>query len=157
MFVHVIGGNKQKRELVAQAAEFFLKKLITDGRQRRPILLDIELVRNLRKNDNVEADVVFEDTKASHNSEFFVRVDAGMPLRDTLIAVAHELVHVKQYRLGELVQHPQKSMWKGQAVTVDDYYDRPWEIEAFGRQLGLFVRFAEQCGYADCAWAHDPY
>jgi len=30
-----------------------------------------------------------------------------------------------------------------------DYWDYPWEIEAFGRQLGLFVRFCEDVGIAD--------
>ena len=34
---------------------------------------------------------------------------------------------------------------------LDDinYWDYPWEIEAFGKQLGLFVRFCEDVGIAD--------
>ena len=27
-----------------------------------------------------------------------------------------------------------------------DYYDYPWEVDAFGRQLGLFVRMCEETG-----------
>jgi hypothetical protein len=30
-----------------------------------------------------------------------------------------------------------------------NYWDYPWEIEAFGRQLGLFVRFCEDQGIAN--------
>ena len=30
-----------------------------------------------------------------------------------------------------------------------DYYDYPWEIEAFGRQLGLFIRMCEVDGLSD--------
>jgi len=30
-----------------------------------------------------------------------------------------------------------------------NYFDYPWEIEAFGRQLGLFVRMCEDDGIAD--------
>ena len=30
-----------------------------------------------------------------------------------------------------------------------DYFDYPWEIEAFGRQLGLFVRMCEESGLGD--------
>ena len=28
-----------------------------------------------------------------------------------------------------------------------NYWDFPWEIEAFGKQLGLFVRFCEKMGF----------
>jgi hypothetical protein len=30
-----------------------------------------------------------------------------------------------------------------------DYWDFPWEIEAYGRQLGLFIRWCEVEGIAD--------
>jgi len=30
-----------------------------------------------------------------------------------------------------------------------DYYDYPWEIEAFGRQLGLFIHWCEVDGLGD--------
>ena len=30
-----------------------------------------------------------------------------------------------------------------------DYWDYPWEIEAFGRQLGLFVRFCNDIGIGE--------
>jgi hypothetical protein len=29
---------------------------------------------------------------------------------------------------------------------MDDYYDSPWEIEAFGREEGLFLRFLNDHG-----------
>jgi hypothetical protein len=32
------------------------------------------------------------------------------------------------------------------------YWDLPWEIEAHGRELGLFVRWAEKEGLADKKW-----
>ena len=30
-----------------------------------------------------------------------------------------------------------------------DYFDYPWEIEAFGRQLGLFTRWCEDAGLGE--------
>jgi hypothetical protein len=27
---------------------------------------------------------------------------------------------------------------------MDSYYDSPWEIEAFGREVGLYLRFVGQ-------------
>jgi hypothetical protein len=33
-----------------------------------------------------------------------------------------------------------------------DYYDLPWEIEAYGREVGLFVRWAEKNKLAGQEW-----
>lgn len=62
-------------------------------------------------------------------------------LRDTEAlgtVVAHEMVHVKQYAKGQLVQKirknkPAQFLWMGK-VCKKSYYERPWELEAFGRQ-----------------------
>lgn len=60
--------------------------------------------------------------------------------------LAHEMVHVKQYINKELVDEiePETQVgftsWKG-ARFDGDYYDRPWEIEAFGLQRSLFHRY----------------
>jgi len=42
----------------------------------------------------------------------------------------------------------QEVRWLGKRFTHDntDYWDRPWEIEAHGRETGLFVRWAETNG-----------
>ena len=34
--------------------------------------------------------------------------------------------------------------------------DKPYEIEAHGREVGLFIRWAQDNGYADKDWAQDP-
>jgi hypothetical protein len=65
-----------------------------------------------------------------------------------LIALAHEMVHVKQYATGESRQYermPYVTKFRGVMVNTNtmDYWDLPWEIEAFGRELGLYVRFME--------------
>ena len=66
-----------------------------------------------------------------------------------LRTLAHELVHAKQYILGELSYQKVGMVWKGQPTgfTFDgdmnwlEYYDFEWEIEAFGREEGLMVMF----------------
>ena len=42
--------------------------------------------------------------------------------------------------------------FKGEKIHLKetDYWDYPWEIEAYGKQLGLFVRFCEEMGLSDC-------
>ena len=61
-----------------------------------------------------------------------------------LKVLAHELVHVKQYIMGELSWRHSGLHWKGVNFDVDnlmDYYELPFEIEAHGREYGLLVGF----------------
>ena len=37
----------------------------------------------------------------------------------------------------------------------DDYFERPWEIEAHGRELGLFVRWAEANQLGHLKWTQE--
>ena len=66
-----------------------------------------------------------------------------MRLRSLLTTVAHELVHVKQYITGELTQDSDKNI---------SYWDRPSEIEAHGRETGLFIKWAEANKLASRKW-----
>ena len=43
--------------------------------------------------------------------------------------------------------------WKSKKISLDtNYWDLPWEIEANGREVGLFIRWAEKEGYAKHKW-----
>ena len=58
------------------------------------------------------------------------------------------MVHVKQMAKGELKERftpVHKQTWNNKIVDTNklSYWDLPWEIEAHGRQRGLFVRFVE--------------
>ena len=63
----------------------------------------------------------------------------------SLIALAHEMIHVKQYARGELKDYLRvnKSKWKGEIIDPQevDYWDQPWEIEAHGREKELYYKF----------------
>jgi hypothetical protein len=73
-------------------------------------------------------------------------------MRKMLETLAHEMVHVKQFARREL--HPANDEWYGKTYNPKkvDYWDLPWEIEAHGRETGLFIRWAEQTGTAKYAW-----
>lgn len=62
---------------------------------------------------------------------------------DPVAVLAHEMVHVKQYVTGELVDHGTHCSWKGTAykeyeANSEDYFFSPWEVEAYGMQVGLY-------------------
>ena len=89
--------------------------------------------------------------ETDNNRTFEIEVDRSMKLRKLLETVAHEMVHVKQYARREL--HPVHETWCGKTYNPKkvSYWDLPWEIEAHGREVGLFVRWAEKHGYT-AAW-----
>ncbi len=72
---------------------------------------------------------------------------------DIYTALAHEMVHVKQYVTGELVDTDGLNVfWKGElykdaksANEDEAYWNSPWEIEAYGRERGMnYLRMKQE-------------
>jgi hypothetical protein len=53
--------------------------------------------------------------------------------------LAHELVHAKQYILDEI--NAVDYTWKSNDFSDCGYYDQPWEIEAYHREVILVKRY----------------
>jgi hypothetical protein len=82
----------------------------------------------------------------SYPRSFLIEIKKGMCRKEILGSIAHELVHVKQFARRELVSFcPSKNpKYLGKEVKGDIcYWDQPWEIEAFGREIGLVTRYEE--------------
>lgn len=69
-------------------------------------------------------------------------------LKNLLIDLGHELVHVKQYLNGEIFDYKSGDVrYKGSYFdssyqqNEELYYDSPWEVEAYGREWGLYKMF----------------
>ena len=65
-----------------------------------------------------------------------------------LINLGHELIHIKQYLNREMFDYVSGGVkYKGTyfdievQTSIDSYFDAPWEIEAYGRELGLYKMF----------------
>jgi hypothetical protein len=86
------------------------------------------------------------------NREFELEIDRTQSLRKLLETVAHEMVHVKQFARREL--HPANDTWFGKTYNPKkvSYWDLPWEIEAHGREVGLFVRWCEANDLGNYSW-----
>ena len=89
----------------------------------------------------------FKITLDHHRME---KDDYNRSLEDTewghrvLRTLAHELVHVKQYIVGELSWRDAGLLWKGvnhNPLNLLHYYELPYEVEAHGREYGLLVGF----------------
>lgn len=75
----------------------------------------------------------YSDTKV-------VEIDCRLREEKAMITLAHELVHVEQYKQKRLQQKKRQGryvfFWRGEA-TRKKYWDQPWEIEARERQVRL--------------------
>ena len=152
MLVEAKGSNKGVRTLVEVAAKWYAEKLM-GKRLTNGLGINIKIDRNLLKKDNMEGSAIYDDdTRRPKN--FTIELDSTCSIRNILITLAHEMVHVKQWAKDEMYEYyntPKMVRFKGKKFNMDDvdYWDYPWEIEAYGRQLGLFVRFCEDVGIAD--------
>lgn len=131
------------------AAEFYASKLMT---KRMIESLSITVILKNGLDDGNDGICSYEDHEDGIRY-FEIEIDSTNSERQILLNLAHEMVHVKQFSLGELKDglRPATTVWQG--VEVDDnqvdYWDTPWEIEAHGREKGLFTRFKQHYGLMD--------
>jgi len=141
--ITVSGGSARQRQYVESMIEFAWRTLMP-------------------RKKNLSVQVKLKDLKgeaygyclAETYNDFELEIDKGLRLRRLLETVAHEMVHVKQYARKELMNDHD---WLGKTYNPKkvSYWDLPWEIEAHGREVGLFVRWAEENGLGNKKWTQD--
>ena len=133
MMITVIGGTPNQRKYIETLCEFCIKTLT-------PRIRTFDITVKLKRlHDAMGYCLELED-----NRTFEIEIDRKLTMRKMLETVAHEMVHVKQYARKEL--NSDHDLWLGKTVnpTKVDYWDLPWEIEANGREAGLFIRWARE-------------
>ena len=153
MLVTVTGANKKISDLTESLVNYCAKKL----KLKDSISIDVEFSKTLYKEDGILGEVDFDDSN-HRPKEFTITVDSTGSKRRIMETIAHEMVHVKQYSKGELVDMSRsgETRWQNQSVNNDtNYWDLPWEIEAHGKELGLFIRWAEDSDLSDQSWTQE--
>lgn len=139
-------------EKMRLATRFFLRKLLrnntTDINQ-----VTIDFVDGLLKEEKTEGQFLFPSRQDCKS--FIIEVDGSLRENRTLMVLAHECVHLKQWHKGELrdSSYPphysdsyvkwrgKRARWRDFDENEEHYFDQPWEIEAYGRQVGLYHVF----------------
>lgn len=140
-------GKRNEKAMLETAVRFFADRLM-DPRMVRNLKIDIEVRRDL----NIDGECIDED--GVRNPRWFT---IGLNLQDInemIKVLGHEMVHVKQHAKNELETGiaiaargglKVHSRWMGKIwkpkAKEDAYYDAPWEIEAYGREVGLFAKW----------------
>lgn len=144
MTISIQGGTKNQKKYARSMVKFCIKTLM-------PRMKTLDITVKL-KNPKGAMGYCLE---LDDNRTFEIEADKKLRLRKLLETIAHEMVHVKQYARREL--HPVHNTWCGKTINPKkiSYWDLPWEIEAHGREAGLFVRWAEQEKLGHLKWTQD--
>ena len=144
--VTVTGGIRGQREKAESMAHYVIQKLMP---RMRTLNIEIE-IKDFEGDDSCGYCLPAGHANPSRPRDFEIEINRYLDMRTMLETVAHEMVHVKQYARKELFETSVgKHRWLDE--WYDDsklsYWDLPWEIEAHGRECGLFVRWAQDNGY----------
>ena len=153
MLLHINGSTKKVREDIELASWYYAEKLM-GKRLMAGLEININLKKDLLTEEGHEGTAIWDDD-GYRPKEFTINLDTTVNFRNLLINLAHEMVHVKQWAKDEMYEYMNTMgmvRFKGERIHLEetDYWDYPWEIEAYGRQLGLFIRFCEDTGRSKC-------
>ena len=132
-----IKNEKITRKLLKEAITY-MAPLVMSKRLLKTITLNIKFIKDYEHN----ATCYMED---DDERIALIEIKKGMSRESILCAIAHELVHIKQYVRKELIFYSNNSTrYCGKLYSTKkmEYWDYPWEIEAMGKEVGLYYRYS---------------
>lgn len=77
-------------------------------------------------------------------------VQHRLSIRQLMLTIAHEMVHVKQLVTGKLVTEfvdgQNVNTWCGKDFSDTEYTEQPWELQAYAMQAHLVQKLIDTCG-----------
>ena len=152
--IHARNIDDKLRVALYVMTEFAMARLVPSKRLRNNVSINVHLKHH---EEGGEA-MLSEDADRYRPRDFKVIIDHhqaeiddyGRTRTDTewghtiLRTLAHELVHVKQYLVGDLTWRDKGMLWKGVMFAPEyltDQLETPYEVEAYGKEKGLLVSF----------------
>ena len=152
--IHARNIDSKLKVALYAMTEFAMAKLVPSSRLRNNVSINVHL-----KHHEENGEAMLEDYADRYKPRDFKVIidhhraeidDYNRTRNDTewghmiLRTLAHELVHVKQYLVGDLTWRDKGMLWKGELFAPEyltDHLETPYEIEAYGREKGLLVSF----------------
>ena len=149
MEIKIIGCGATQKRHIKNFVNFCHKMLM-------PRMNNLQITIHRKHQDAYGYCTSFADDRTDRPRRFTIEVGRHLRLHSLLLTIGHEMVHVRQFARGELLEGTRTPLMRWQGEWMDhnkvDYWDRPWEIEAHGREEGLFVRWAETNKLLDKKW-----
>jgi hypothetical protein len=130
MEIEIVARASITKTVIQTCVELFKKELkLENSKYSLVILTD----RGMSKRDGCRGSVFQVGPKA-----LGMVIDTAMNIENLIITIAHEMVHVKQYARGQIThgKNLKSKFWMGQKIK-SQYYDSPWEVEAYSRERVL--------------------
>lgn len=141
MKLRVTGCKKpeMEQELVA-ATKFFAEHLLS---QKMLPHISVELVMRTTIKDLGNCGVTFYNDWYKPR-EFQIELRRHRSIKSTLLTLAHEMVHLKQFARGELNAHQTRWHKKPFNTKETTYLEYPWEVEANRAEHVLYGLYKKQ-------------
>ena len=160
--------RSEEKDMIRKYARFVLSRLVRPGilnKSRVTIKVlkkqDISTSDDFADLKHFKAWCTYDGTDDFANKKFTIVLmmrsinrktkKPQIRLKNLLLNLGHELVHVKQYLLNEMFDYTNGDVRHKGIVFSSEYqeneelyYDSPWEIEAYGRELGLYKIFCNK-------------
>ena len=130
MEINIPGRKSATKALIEVGTKFLVKELKLENSTYR---LDILTEPGMSKTDGIRGVV------HKLGPRYLVMIiDSKLDYERLLVTLSHEMVHVKQYAKGQVTasRSCKTQYWMGKKVRKD-YYDQPWEIEAYSKERNL--------------------
>ena len=152
--LHARNVDSKLRTALYAMTEFAMAELVPSKRLRNNVSINVHLKHHeeegearLEEYSNRYRPRDFKVIVDHHRAEIddYNRTRTDTEWGHTILRIlAHELVHVKQYLMGELSWRDKGMLWRGELFTPEyltEQLKTPYEIEAYGREKGLLVSF----------------
>ena len=130
MDIQVMARNSISKGLVENCLQFFRNELKLQNSRYSLIVIP---ERGMSGRDGIRGSVFkLAPTVIGMN------IDTALDPERLIIALAHEMIHVKQYARGQIThgKNLTSKFWMGKKFR-GHYYDLPWEVEAFSKERVL--------------------
>ena len=138
-------ANKLTNEKIQEASDWLSKRLM-GNKLAGNIGIEIIMSPNLKRKKDAQGLFYCVDSITSRPREFEIELDSSLATSTIIQCLCHEMVHVKQSARLELRDNDKSSkFWNGKLINTDktDYWELPWEIEAHGRERGLYLNLMD--------------
>lgn len=153
--IHAKGLDKKFRLAMYGMIEYSMVKLIPSKRLRKSIEINVHVRKHAESGEAIIDEfanrrrprsfrVILDPSKMRYNDSGEERSETEVSY-EILKTLGHELVHVKQYVREELTTDRYGALrYNGVHYSVNnllEYFELPYEIEAYGREKGLLIGF----------------
>jgi len=140
MDFQVLMRSSDRRLLIESCIKFYAKELNIENHNFNLIVEPINL-REIRSADGSVTELIKKKKNSVRKEKklILMQLESKLKIGRLIEVIAHEMVHVKQTVRGQLASRGVSLFWRGKKVLCSkiNYYDRPWEIEAWSKQTLL--------------------